>query len=83
MAVKVDFVAFRRKDWPASSRKEKVALPILPALTHRKPVFPLFYQEKYGLFYFQKILFYPKNEINTPAATAEPITPDILLAMQY
>ena len=28
-------------------------------------------------------LIYPKKEINTPAATAEPITPDILLAMQY
>lgn len=26
---------------------------------------------------------YPKNEIKTPAATAEPITPEILLAMQY
>lgn len=26
---------------------------------------------------------YPRNEINTPAATAEPITPDILLAIQY
>ena len=26
---------------------------------------------------------YPKNEINTPAATAEPITPEMLLAMQY
>ena len=25
---------------------------------------------------------YPKNEINTPAATAEPITPEILLDMQ-
>ena len=29
------------------------------------------------------ITLYPKNEINTPAATAEPITPEILLAMQY
>lgn len=28
-------------------------------------------------------LCYPKKEINTPAATAEPITPEILLAMQY
>ena len=27
------------------------------------------------------IILYDKNEINTPAATAEPITPDILLAM--
>lgn len=26
---------------------------------------------------------YPRNEINTPAATAEPITPEMLLAMQY
>lgn len=26
---------------------------------------------------------YPKKEINTPAATAEPITPEMLLAMQY
>lgn len=26
---------------------------------------------------------HPKNEINTPAATAEPITPEILLAIQY
>ncbi|CAD5271417.1 hypothetical protein IMPR6_700127 [Imperialibacter sp. EC-SDR9] len=26
---------------------------------------------------------YPKNEISTPAATAEPITPEILLAMAY
>lgn len=28
-------------------------------------------------------IVYPKNEINTPAATAEPITPEMLLAMQY
>lgn len=28
-------------------------------------------------------MIYPKNEINTPAATAEPITPEMLLAMQY
>ena len=28
-------------------------------------------------------LIYPRNEINTPAATAEPITPEILLAIQY
>lgn len=28
------------------------------------------------------ILAYCKNEIRTPAATAEPITPEILLAMQ-
>ena len=26
---------------------------------------------------------YPKKEIKTPAATAEPITPEMLLAMQY
>lgn len=26
---------------------------------------------------------YPRNEISTPAATAEPITPEILLAIQY
>ena len=25
---------------------------------------------------------YPKNEINTPAATADPITPEILLDIQ-
>lgn len=34
-------------------------------------------------FLTQFILFYPKNEISTPAATAEPITPEILLAIQY
>lgn len=28
-------------------------------------------------------LYYPKNEINTPAAIADPITPETLLAMQY
>ena len=28
------------------------------------------------------ILAYCKNEIRTPAATAEPITPEMLLAMQ-
>ena len=28
------------------------------------------------------ILFYCKNEISTPAATAEPITPEILLDIQ-
>ena len=33
--------------------------------------------------YFYKKTDYPKNEIRTPAATAEPITPEILLAMQY
>ena len=32
-----------------------------------------------SFFYFS----YPRNEISTPAATAEPITPDILLDMQY
>lgn len=26
---------------------------------------------------------YPKNEMSTPAATAEPITPETLLAIQY
>ncbi len=26
---------------------------------------------------------YPKKEISTPAATADPITPETLLAMQY
>lgn len=29
------------------------------------------------------LLAYARKEINTPAATAEPITPEILLAMQY
>ena len=33
--------------------------------------------------YFYKKTDYPKNEIKTPAATAEPITPEMLLAMQY
>lgn len=33
--------------------------------------------------YFYKKTDYPKNEIRTPAATAEPITPEMLLAMQY
>lgn len=28
-------------------------------------------------------LYYPKNVISTPAATAEPITPDTLLDIQY
>ncbi|HOV71318.1 MAG TPA: hypothetical protein PLO31_03820 [Dysgonamonadaceae bacterium] len=28
-------------------------------------------------------LYYPKNEINTPAAIADPITPETLLAIQY
>jgi hypothetical protein len=28
-------------------------------------------------------LFYPKKEINTPAAIADPITPETLLAIQY
>lgn len=36
-----------------------------------------------GFLLIQWGLFYPKNEINTPAATAEPITPEMLLAMQY
>lgn len=42
----------------------------------------LFYYRMYSI----KVLpasFYPKNEISTPAATAEPITPEILLAIQY
>lgn len=30
-----------------------------------------------------KLPYYPRNEISTPAATAEPITPEILLAIQY
>lgn len=38
-------------------------------------------------FYILKFLlsnnYYPKNEIKTPAAAAEPITPEILLAIQY
>ncbi len=29
------------------------------------------------------IIFYPKNEIKTPAATAEPITPEILEDIAY
>lgn len=32
---------------------------------------------------FSLSLFYAKNEINTPAATALPITPEILLDMAY
>ncbi len=28
-------------------------------------------------------MIYDKNEMSTPAATAEPMTPEILLAMQY
>ena len=31
---------------------------------------------------FALVFFYCKNEINTPAATAEPITPEMLLDIQ-
>lgn len=34
----------------------------------------------YNISYIQR---YARKEINTPAATAEPITPEMLLAMQY
>lgn len=30
-----------------------------------------------------KSFYPPRNDIKTPAATAEPITPEMLLAMQY
>lgn len=34
-------------------------------------------------FYMEsRVLPYPKNEISTPAATAEPMTPEILLDIQ-
>lgn len=33
-------------------------------------------------FYYNDMLHYPRNEISTPAATADPMTPDILDAMQ-
>ena len=38
-----------------------------------------------NLFFTWSVLFliYPKKEIRTPAATAEPITPEILLDIQY
>ena len=43
--------------------------------------------QSYALFYEAFISVwirnYPKNEISTPAATAEPITPEMLLAIQY
>ena len=35
------------------------------------------------LVYKVSYIDYARKEINTPAATAEPITPEMLLAMQY
>lgn len=49
----------------------------------KNPVFSPGKRDKRQGFLFLEDSFYPKNEINTPAATAEPITPEILLAMQY
>lgn len=83
MAVKVDFFAFRRRDGPTSYRSKKAMSQLITVVKDRKPVFSLQRQRKDGPFYFPEGSFYPKNEINTPAATAEPITPEILLAMQY
>ena len=34
------------------------------------------------LFSIKNLLIYPRKEISTPAATAEPITPDIFEDMQ-
>lgn len=34
-------------------------------------------------FVAYKVRNYPRKEISTPAATADPITPETLLAMQY
>ena len=34
-------------------------------------------------YFFRLFFCYARKEISTPAATAEPITPDILLAIQY
>lgn len=36
-----------------------------------------------SVFNIKSIIFYCRNEINTPAATADPITPEILLDIQY
>ena len=37
-----------------------------------------------GFHFLSQLLFtYARKEINTPAATAEPITPEMLLAIQY
>lgn len=35
-----------------------------------------------SFFIFFLLTVYPRNEISTPAATAEPITPEILLDIQ-
>ena len=51
----------------AEIKRECVKTLIICVLTH-----PLFISQ----------LSYPRNEINTPAATAEPMTPEILLDIQ-
>lgn len=83
MAVKVDFFAFRREDRSTSYRSKKAVSQLITVVKEQKPVFSPQRERKDGPFYFSEGSFYPKNEINTPAATAEPITPEILLAMQY
>ena len=40
------------------------------------------YKSRTGFFIFFLLTVYPRNEISTPAATAEPITPEILLDIQ-
>lgn len=48
------------------------------SFTPKEPIF-----STHPYLYISIYTVYPKNEINTPAATAEPITPEILLAIQY
>ena len=60
-----------------SVKKQKKGIPFFCVLQTRKSNIP-------SLMYVSlwRCDFYPKNEINTPAATAEPMTPEILEAMQ-
>lgn len=60
----------------ARHQQNSLHLPYLQ-IAIKKGRFPTAFFDYYSLH-----LLYPKNEINTPAATAEPITPEILLDIQ-
>lgn len=83
MALYVEFFALGEGLLQKRMRKKKPVWQIKAGRTNKMPVFSPVMGRKDGHSYYLNDSFYPKNEINTPAATAEPITPEILLAMQY